>query len=97
MKLLILVFAVCGFSAFALEELKDSLDGIKISKDEVSKSLDTMRREGKISEADYAKTKQELGSMDQAQIDAINKKAIDLIRKNPDLDEVQKDLDNLSK
>lgn len=83
---LICLAVLVSFRLSAEEVLKDPLDGVKVSKDEISKSLEIMKKEGKISAADYEKAKKELSSMNQNDIDSVNKKAIDLVRKNLTLD-----------
>lgn len=106
MKLFILIAFIMSFNIFA----QDSLDNITVSREEIGKSLEIMRKEGKISEADYLKTKKEFGLMNQGQIDSVTKKAIGIVKKNPDkaesayknmqkdnIDGLQKELDNLSK
>lgn len=62
----------------------DPLANIKISKDEISKSLDQLKGQGKISESDYNEAQKELKTMSDAQVGSIKDKAIGLIRKDPD-------------
>lgn len=62
----------------------DPLSNITISKDEISKSLDHLKGQGKISESDYNEAQKELKTMSDSQIESIKDKAIGLIRKDPD-------------
>lgn len=108
MKLLIIVGCLLGNIAYA----QNSIDDIKVSKDEIVKSLDMLKKSGSISEEDYQKAKKELGTMNDKQVDAITLKAKDTIKKNPsaaegigkdklgpnaDLDGLKKQFDNISK
>lgn len=106
MKLITLVCFIMSLNVFG----QDSLDDIKISKEEIATSLEKMRQEGQVSEADYLRTKKELGLMNQTQIDSLNKKAIGIVKKNPakaedasknmqkdHMDSFHKELDKLSK
>jgi hypothetical protein len=63
---------------------QDSGVSLKVSKDDIIKSLEMMKKEGKLSDADYIKTKKELGNMDQSQIDSLNDKAVNFVKKNPE-------------
>jgi len=72
-------------SASELEsENVDPLANFTVSKDEISKSLDSLKSSGKISDADYQKAKKELGGMSDSQISAIKETAIGMVRNDPD-------------
>lgn len=70
----------------ASEDDVDTLtqDTMKIPKDEIVKSLDNLKKEGKISDADYQKAKTELLAMSDEQLNGIKKKAEGMIRNDPD-------------
>lgn len=98
MKLLIMMNLILGFNLYA----QDSLDKMKVSKEEIYKSLEIMKKEGKISETDYLKSKKELKEMDQAQIEGLNQKAVGIVKKDPDkakkiYKDMQQEFDKLSK
>ena len=86
-KLLITLLAFFLFQSpiSANDELDgDPLVGIKISKEDILKSMEALKKQGKISEADYQKAIKELEGMNQSQINNITDTAVDVIKKDPD-------------
>ena len=86
-KILITLMAFFLFQSplSANDELNiDPLSNISISKEDIIKGLETLRKQGKISDADYEKAKKELLSISDSQIKSITEKAVDVIRKDPD-------------
>ncbi len=63
---------------------KDPLAGLSFSKEEIAKSLETLKNSGKISDADYKKATTELMGMSQNQINALKEAAVGMVRNNPD-------------
>lgn len=86
----------------------DPLANFQVSKDDIYKSLDALKAQGKISESDYQKAKQELTGMSSAQVSGLKETAIGIVRNNPekaealvkgsaiDLKEVEKEAQKLS-
>ena len=62
----------------------DPLSNLSISKDDIFKSLDNLKKEGKISDADYEKAKLELKAMSDTQVNGMKDTAVNMIRKDPD-------------
>lgn len=62
----------------------DPLANIKVSKEDILKSMEALKKQGKISDADYQKAIKELEGMNQSQINNITDTAVDVIRKDPD-------------
>lgn len=62
----------------------DPLTNITVSKDEISQSLDKLKKEGKISATDYEAAKKELDGMSPGHVTAIKELAVGMIRNNPD-------------
>lgn len=88
MKLLLLALAIFVSIASPLSAgedfSKDPLEGLKVSKTEILKSLDTLKAQGKISEADHKKATSEVNKMSDAQVSTINENAIGMVRNHPD-------------
>lgn len=63
----------------------DTIKQMKISKADILGSMEQLRKNGQISEADYLKAKKELEAMNDAQIDGIRNKAVGIIEKNPEV------------
>lgn len=82
--LIILSLTVFESSLSASEEGLDLLSDFKISKVEIVKSLDNLRKNGQISDAEYEKAKKELGGMSDSQVNAIKETAVGLVKNNPD-------------
>jgi PAB1-binding protein PBP1 len=86
-KILITLMAFFLFQSplSANDELDvDPLSNINISKEDIIKSLETLKKQGKISDADYEKAKKELSGISDSQIKSITNTAVDVIRKDPD-------------
>jgi predicted neuraminidase len=67
------------------EELdKDPLIGLSVSKDEIAKTLEDFKKQGKISETEYLNTKKELNGMNESQLSHLNDSAIGMVRNDPD-------------
>lgn len=84
-----LVFTLLSFFLYqstvsANDEMKDPLEGFSVSKEDIIKSLDSLKKMGKISEEDYQKAKKELGGMSDAQIGALKETAVGMVRNDPD-------------
>ena len=96
-------------SPLSASEDVDTLSTIKVSKEDILKSLDGLKKAGKISAADYEAAKKELIGMNDTQIDAIKETAVGVVKNNPekadellkakkiDTKEVKKQIDDLSK
>jgi hypothetical protein len=102
MKILILIIILNVNSVFAQASGKDPLTEIKVSKEEILQSLDSLKKSGRISEEEYLQTKKVLLGMDQNQIENINNKAKTTIKTNPKeaqtiFESLEKDLNNVSK
>ena len=80
------VFFQANLSASDSDSDVDTLthDTMSISKEEIIKSLDNLKKQGQITEADYEKTKKELLGMSDSQVNNIKKNAEGIIRNNPD-------------
>ncbi len=59
-------------------------DTMAVSKNEIVKSLENLKKNGQISEEDYQKTKKELLGMSDSQLNGIKKTAEGMIRNDPD-------------
>ena len=98
MKWFLIFITLISLNVPAEEKIENPFAGMQVSKDEISQSLDLLKKEGKISEADYLKSKKALSGMNQSQIDGINKKALNIVIDNPHAsEEMQKDLAKPSK
>lgn len=87
----------------------DPLANIKVSKQDIIKSMEALRKQGKISEADFQNAKKELEAMSDTQVNSITDTAVDVIKKDPDKavgllqgakidsNEVKKQVDSVSK
>ena len=85
LPLLSILLLSCGLSfASATEVEKDPLSEFSISKDEIAKTLENFRKEGKITEAEYLKTKKDLAGMDDKQVSDLNQKAMGVVKKDPE-------------
>jgi PAB1-binding protein PBP1 len=62
----------------------DPLSNINVSKEDIIKSLESLQKLGKISQADLDKAKKELSALNDSQIKSITDTAVDVIRKDPD-------------
>lgn len=62
----------------------DPLSNINVSKEDILKSLESLQKQGKISQADLDKAKKELSVLNDSQIKSITDTAVDVIRKDPD-------------
>lgn len=62
----------------------DPLVGLSVSKDDIIKSMEALKKQGKISDADFQKAKKELAGMSDSQVNAMTDSAVDIIRKDPD-------------
>lgn len=62
----------------------DPLAGISVSKEDILKSMEALKKQGKISDADFETAKKELMGMSDAQIGNITETAVQVIRKDPD-------------
>lgn len=62
----------------------DPLANINVSKEEILKSMEVLRKQGKISNADYDRAKKELSGLSHSQVKSITETAVDVIRKDPD-------------
>ncbi len=82
----LLSFVMFQSNLSASEEDVDTLtqDTMSISKDDIIKSLDSLKKEGKITEDDYQRAKKELLGMSDAQVNGIKKTAEGMVRNNPD-------------
>lgn len=90
-KLMLFGLLFVSFNAFTTEvdvdeksgneDLYKALDSFKINKDEIRKSLENLKAAGKISNAEYLKSLEELNKMDDKKIDDLSKKAVDIIKK----------------
>lgn len=107
--LVLMTFVFQTNVCFGEEDLNiDPLSNVNISKEELAKSMELLRKENKISEADFQKANKELMGMNDVQISALTQTAVGMIRKNPDKavdlskadkvdhKEVQKQIDSLS-
>jgi len=65
--------------------MADELDtsGVSISKDDISKSLDMLKSNGQFSAADIEREKEALKNMNDKDVNAITKKATDIVKKDP--------------
>lgn len=85
-----LAFTLLSFflyqSTVSAEDLfdKDPLEGFSVSKGDIEKSLDGLRKSGRISEEDYQKAKKELGAMSDSQVSALKETAVGMVRNDPD-------------
>lgn len=57
---------------------------INISKEDILKSIEALRKQGKITEAELEVAKKELSGLSDSQIKSITDIAIDIIKKDPD-------------
>jgi len=62
------------------DQLYKSLESFKINKDEIRKSLENLKASGKITNAEYLKSLDELNKMDDKKLEDISKKAVDIIK-----------------
>ncbi len=62
------------------DQLYKSLESFKINKDEIRKSLENLKASGKITNAEYLKSLEELNKMDDKKINDLSKKAVDMIK-----------------
>lgn len=83
MKFSRLVIMVASFFSLGVFAQDISAMGISVSKEDIRKQLETMKKSGQISNADYLKTLSELDKMDDKKIKDIQQKAIDTIQKDP--------------
>ncbi len=87
-NLLLKSVIVIGFIYFSGHKLyafeADPLNNFSVSKDEISQSLDKMKVAGKINEEEYKIAKRELASLNDEKLTALNEKAKNLIRTDPD-------------
>lgn len=60
------------------------LSDIKVSKNDIKISLDKLKAEGQISEADYKKALEQLGGMNDTQISLMKETAIGMVKNDPD-------------
>lgn len=98
MKVVFLILLFLSFTVKAEDLGQASLDSFKVSRVEILQSLEQMKKDGKISDADYIKAKKELGEMDQNKIDGMNKKAKDMIKASPtDAEKMYQDFDKVLK
>ncbi len=68
----------------ANDELELSpMSGINISKENILKSLEELKKQGKISDSDLEKAKKELSDLSDSQIKSMTKTAVDIIEKDP--------------
>lgn len=67
-----------------VDTLTDPLVDFKVNKDEILKSLDVLKKDGKISDKDYEEAKKQLLNMNDGQINGLKDKAINMVRKDPD-------------
>lgn len=85
-----LAFTLLSFCLFqstvsANDDLdKDPLEGFTVSKSDIISSLDSLKKMGKISEADYQKAKKELEAMSDSQVSALKETAVGMVRNDPD-------------
>lgn len=111
-KLLVILFTFFLFQSplSANDNLDtDPLANIKVSKEDILKSMEALKKQGKISEADYQNAKKELEAMSDSQVNSITDTAVDVIKKDPDkavgllqgakidTNEVKKQVDSVSK
>lgn len=111
-KLLVILFTFFLFQSplSANDNLdSDPLANIKVSKQDILLSMEALKKQGKISEADYQKAKKELEAMSDSQVNSITDTAVDVVRKDPDAavgllkgakidtNEVKKQVDSVSK
>ncbi|MBC7713701.1 MAG: hypothetical protein H7177_10195 [Rhizobacter sp.] len=85
--LLVSLFTFFSFHSplSAAEDLNvDPLSNISVSKDEIIKSLEMLKKQGKITDADYQKAKKEIAVMTDAQVNGIKDIAVNMVRKDPD-------------
>ncbi len=81
---ILLTFFIFNSQLSAAEDLDvDTLSNFSVSKDEILKSLDTLKSQGKISDSDYQKAKKELMGMNDNQVNGIRDKAVELVKKDP--------------
>lgn len=81
----LLSFCLFQNTVSASEDLdKDPLEGFTVSKEDIIKSLDGLKKMGKISESDYQKAVKELTSMSDAQVSALKETAVGMVRNDPD-------------
>lgn len=110
-KLLITVFTFFLFQSplSANDTLEtDPLANLKLSKQDILTSMEELKKQGKISEADYQKAKKELEAVSDSQVNSIRDTAVDVVRKDPDAalnllkgakidtNEVKKQIDSVS-
>lgn len=69
--------------AYAQDDI-DPLSNVKVSKEEIFKSLENLKSQGQISADDYEKAKLQLSGMDANQIEGLNQTAVGMVRNNPD-------------
>lgn len=67
-------------SSVDTDQLYKSIESFKINKDEIRKSLENLKASGKITNADYLKSLEELNKMDDKKIEDLSKKAVDMIK-----------------
>lgn len=67
-----------------VDTLKDPLTDFKVDKGEILKSLDQLKKDGKINDKDYNDAKKQLMGMNDSQVNGLKDQAINMVRKNPD-------------
>ena len=69
-----------AYSAEKDQEDLDLLSNIQVSKEDILSSMEMLKKQNKISEADFQKAKKELMDMDTSQLNDLNQKAIGIIK-----------------
>jgi hypothetical protein len=82
----ILLLSMCSFAILQTpaKAETDPLANITVTKNEVAKSLDNLKKEGKISQKDYDDAQKALVGMSDAHLTAIKEMAVGMARNNPD-------------
>ena len=80
MKCLLLLLLIWSVGAQEMT-VSDVLKDVKIQKSDMLQMIETLEKSGKISPTDAARAKEELQKMKQSDIDAIEKKAFQMIDK----------------
>lgn len=71
-------------TVFAEDDMTNPLSDIKVNKNEIKVSLDKLKADGQISEADYKKALEQLGGINDTQISLMIDAAIGMVKNNPD-------------
>ena len=71
-------------NVFAEADMANPLNDIKVTKNEIKLSLDKLKADGQISEADYKKAIEQLGGLNDTQISLMKDAAIGMVKNDPD-------------